>query len=69
MLRLLPLLIISLFGLAAASTDSTSIVDLGYAKYQGTFNATTNQTQFLSIRYAVSRSNPHVYFDHSSYNP
>ncbi|KAI0094263.1 cephalosporin esterase [Irpex rosettiformis] len=30
------------------------IVDLGYALYQGTFNATANTTDFLGIRYAAS---------------
>lgn len=36
------------------STGSTPpIVDLGYAKYAGTFNATTDITQFLGIRYAA----------------
>lgn len=29
------------------------VVDLGYAKYSGTFNAATTTTQFLGIRYAA----------------
>jgi hypothetical protein len=29
------------------------IVDLGYAKYAGSFNTTTRHTQFLGIRYAA----------------
>jgi len=33
---------------------ATPIVDLGYAKYGGTYNATTGVTSFLGIRYAAS---------------
>lgn len=29
------------------------IVDLGYAKYVGSFNVTTRNTQFLGMRYAA----------------
>ncbi|KII89685.1 hypothetical protein PLICRDRAFT_52847 [Plicaturopsis crispa FD-325 SS-3] len=40
-----------------AGVDSASgsgpIVDLGYAQYQGTVNATTNITTFLGVRYAA----------------
>ncbi|EIW84339.1 alpha beta-hydrolase [Coniophora puteana RWD-64-598 SS2] len=47
--------------IALASPTSTSlevrveapIVDLGYAQYQGTYNATDNLTSFLGIRYAA----------------
>ncbi|KAF9255241.1 alpha/beta-hydrolase [Marasmius fiardii PR-910] len=35
--------------------DSTApVVDLGYAKYQGTFNGTTNVTSFLGMRFAAA---------------
>ncbi|KAG6836906.1 hypothetical protein H0H93_001493 [Arthromyces matolae] len=34
--------------------SGAQIVDLGYASYQGTFNATTGNTRFLGIRYAAS---------------
>lgn len=44
-------LVIALCGLV--TSQSSPIVDLGYAKYQGTFDATNNQTNFLSIRYAA----------------
>jgi hypothetical protein len=37
----------------AASPSAAPIVDLGYAKYQGTFNATANTTNFLGVRYAA----------------
>ena len=44
-----------LIGLALCQTqtDPPTIVDLGYAQYQGTFNATQNTTNFLGIRYAA----------------
>jgi carboxylesterase type B len=35
-------------------TRSTSIVDVGNAKYQGTLNSTTDVTNFLGIRYAAA---------------
>ena len=47
----LSLLIISYFSPSVA--DSNPIVDLGYARYQGTFNSTLNRTDFLSLRYAA----------------
>ena len=50
----LSLLVLSFAKFVAAQSSSAPIVDLGYALYQGTFDETTNQTQFLSIRYAVS---------------
>lgn len=34
-------------------TTTSPVVDLGYAKYSGTFNATTGTTHFLGIRYAA----------------
>ena len=38
----------------AINTNVTApIVDLGYARYQGYFDAQTNITNFLSIRYAA----------------
>lgn len=54
-MQLLPLALLALSTCnpVAAQSGSPPIVDLGYAKYQGTFNATTNQTEFLSIRYAA----------------
>ena len=45
--------------LVAASSDVFAsiapgpIVDLGYARYTGSFNATTNTTNYLGIRYAA----------------
>ena len=39
--------------LCQTQTDPPTIVDLGYAQYQGTFNATQNATTFLGIRYAA----------------
>ena len=47
----LSLLFISYFSPLVA--ESNPIVDLGYAKYQGTFNSTLNRTDFLSLRYAA----------------
>ncbi|KAL5483591.1 hypothetical protein ACEPAI_8823 [Sanghuangporus weigelae] len=44
------LLVVGLFSPVLA--DSPQIVDLGYALYQGTFNSTSNVTDFFSIRYA-----------------
>ena len=32
---------------------SSPVIDLGYAQYQGAYNATSNITSFLSIRYAA----------------
>ena len=47
----------STFLVSAATTINTNvtapIVDLGYAQYQGYFDAQTNITNFLSIRYAA----------------
>jgi hypothetical protein len=36
----------------AIAANTTSVVDLGYASYEGTLNPTTNVTNFLGIRYA-----------------
>ena len=33
-------------------SSENPIVDLGYAKYQGTFNSTSGVSTFLGIRYA-----------------
>lgn len=38
---------------AAAINVTAPIVDLGYAQYQGYFDAQTNITSFLSVRYAA----------------
>ncbi|KAI0782410.1 cephalosporin esterase [Irpex lacteus] len=38
---------------ACASNASSPVIDLGYSIYQGTFNATSNITRFLGIRYAA----------------
>ncbi|KAI0782412.1 cephalosporin esterase [Irpex lacteus] len=38
---------------APPSTPTAPIVDLGYAIYEGTFNQTTNTTNFLGVRYAA----------------
>ncbi|KAK1234058.1 hypothetical protein PQX77_002752, partial [Marasmius sp. AFHP31] len=51
-LTLLALLRLSHF--AHAQTESPSIIDLGYAQYQGVFNETTSVTSFLGIRYAAA---------------
>ena len=45
------LLLLSLLHAVEGGNNGT-VVDLGYAKYQGTFNATLNTTTFLGIRYA-----------------
>ncbi|KAG6830002.1 hypothetical protein H0H92_002693 [Tricholoma furcatifolium] len=39
-----------------AGFSAAQIVNLGYATYQGTFNATTGNTAFLGIRYAAPPS-------------
>ncbi|KAL0065718.1 hypothetical protein AAF712_007201 [Marasmius tenuissimus] len=51
-LTLLALLRLSNF--IHAQTEDTPTVDLGYAKYQGVYNETTNATSFLGIRYATA---------------
>ena len=47
--------LILLVNTATATIVNTTapIVDLGYAQYQGYFDAQTNITHFLSIRYAA----------------
>ncbi|KAL0071681.1 hypothetical protein AAF712_001538 [Marasmius tenuissimus] len=37
-----------------AQTENTPTIDLGYAKYRGAFNETTNVTSFLGIRYVAA---------------
>lgn len=39
--------------LDARAGPAVPIVDLGYAKYAGSFNVTTHNTQFLGMRYAA----------------
>ncbi|KAJ8083133.1 hypothetical protein PM082_009002 [Marasmius tenuissimus] len=38
----------------AQTEESAPFVDLGYARYQGVFNETTNVTTFFGIRYAAA---------------
>lgn len=38
---------------AVKAGDDGTVVDLGYARYRGTFNETSNTTTFLGIRYAA----------------
>lgn len=52
-LTLLSLFSAGLSLVAGLPTSSPPVVDLGYAQYQGVFNATTDQTAFLGIRYAA----------------
>ena len=74
MLRLLAthvtlfLLLGSWVGVVAAQeqTDPPTIIDLGYAQYQGIFNSTSNTTNLLGIRYAappVGESSPPLPLD------
>ena len=39
--------------LSPVVAGSNTVVDLGYAIYQGTFNSTLNRTDFLALRYAA----------------
>ncbi|KAK7032240.1 hypothetical protein VNI00_013198 [Paramarasmius palmivorus] len=48
-LALLP----NVLGFEQRSTTDASIVDLGYAQYQGVFDVSTNTTSFFGIRYAA----------------
>lgn len=43
---------------SSASNDGAArpIIDLGYARYQGVYNATTDVTHFFGVRYAQSPS-------------
>jgi len=45
------LVVISVLGSNAQSEPP--IVDLGYASYQGTFDSSTNVTNFFGVRYAT----------------
>ncbi|KAJ7769912.1 Alpha/Beta hydrolase protein [Mycena metata] len=47
-------LLVSILVLLVPSKSSPLIVDLGYAKYQGFVDTTTNVTTFLGIRYAAA---------------
>jgi hypothetical protein len=40
--------------LALEALATASIVDLGYAQYQGSVDTTTNTTSFLGMRYAAA---------------
>ncbi|KAJ8083149.1 hypothetical protein PM082_009018 [Marasmius tenuissimus] len=51
-ITLLALLRLSNF--ICVQTEDTPTVDLGYAKYRGALNETTNVTSFLGIRYAAA---------------
>lgn len=50
------ILIFSLLALvkfiAAAASNSTPVVDIGYAQYQGLYDSSTNTSTFFGIRYA-----------------
>lgn len=39
--------------IGAYAAPAAPIVDLGYARYSGTLNATTGNTLFLGMRYAA----------------
>ncbi|KAJ7585203.1 alpha beta-hydrolase [Mycena floridula] len=47
---------ISLQSTLVAGTSPRPIIDVGNARYQGVFNATTNITRFLGVHYAASTS-------------
>ncbi|KAJ7036784.1 Alpha/Beta hydrolase protein [Mycena alexandri] len=47
-------LLVSILVLRSPSKSSPPIVDLGYAKYQGFVDTTTNITTFLGMRYAAA---------------
>ena len=44
--------VLALVNVVFAISNSTPTVDLGYAQYQGTYDASTNISTFLGIRYA-----------------
>lgn len=50
---LLSLLLINVPSLSAAVPFRNATVNLGYAQYQGFTDASSNNTNFLSIRYAA----------------
>ncbi|KAK1229858.1 hypothetical protein PQX77_007076 [Marasmius sp. AFHP31] len=54
MWKLTLLTLLGLSNFIRAQNEDTPTVDLGYAKYQGAFNETTNVTRFLGIRYAAA---------------
>jgi len=47
------LCVLALPRFSSASANDPSIVDLGYAQYQGIISSADNQTQFLGMRYAA----------------
>ena len=48
----LNVVIVFLASILTVAVASPPVVDLGYARYQGYVDSTTNNTHFLSIRYA-----------------
>lgn len=51
---LLSLICVALFTFGSTfARESPPVVDLGYARYQGVVNPTTQNTEFLGIRYAA----------------
>lgn len=47
------LILVSLpLSFALSPYNSQAVVDLGYAKYQGSYNTTSNVTSMLGMRYA-----------------
>lgn len=54
MQRFITLLAIGFAALAYAS--QVPVIDLGYAQYQGSYNATSNVTSYEGIRYAATTS-------------
>lgn len=44
-----------------ATSNSTPVVDVGYAQYQGLYDPTTNTSTFFGIRYAQSPSGKYRY--------
>lgn len=47
-----PLLLVALSSFRPAAQTTGPIVDLGYARYRGSVNGTTNVTSYLGIRFA-----------------
>ncbi|KXN84321.1 Lipase 4 [Leucoagaricus sp. SymC.cos] len=52
-MRILKTTSVLLFATAVCAAPSTTVVDLGYAKYQGSVNNRTGNLEFLGIRYAA----------------
>jgi cholinesterase len=51
----LALLLLSITtGTKAAASGPTTVVDLGYAQYEGSLNNETGDIEFLGVRYAAS---------------